>query len=133
MRAIINGMALFVRSIPNVKMEANNSIVLSDDQESTQAMCRILMRHLGVARTLPPERLPCRVPLMFYGGQMCAHPYAIPGSFDHVKQVDDVGMVVIPYGIDDEGNQIVDPPVIQAPIISAPPVDWTFNSESYVD
>jgi len=31
------------------------------------------------------------------------------------------GMVVIPCGIDDEGNQIVDPPVIQAPVMSPPP------------
>jgi len=61
-------------------------------------MRRMLIRHLGVARTLPPERLPHRAPLMFYGGQMYTHPCAIPGSFDHVKKVDDVGMVVIPYG-----------------------------------
>jgi len=102
-------------------MEANNSIVLSDDQESTQAMCRILMRHLGFARTLPPERLPYRVPLMFYGGQMYAHPYAVPGSFDYAKKVNGAGVVVIPYGNDDDGNQLVNPPVMQAPGISAPP------------
>jgi len=102
-------------------MEANNSIVLSDDQESTQAMCHILMRHLAFAHTLPSERLPYRVPLMFYGGQMHVHPFHVPGSFDYVKKVDDAGVVVIPYGNDDEGNQIVDPPVLQPPAISAPP------------
>jgi len=119
-RAVINGMTLFVRTIPNVKMEARNSIALSDNQELTQAMCQIVMRHLAFARTLPPERLPYRIPLMFYGGQMHAHPYHVPGSFDYVKKVDDAGVVVIPYGNDVDGNQLVDPPVIQTPDINAP-------------
>ena len=83
-------------------------------------MCRMLMRHLAFAHALPLERLPHRVPLMFYGGQMHAHPFHVPGSFDYVKKVDDAGVVVIPYGNDDEGNQIVDPPVIQAPAIPVP-------------
>jgi len=52
LRMIINGMPLIVRTRPNERMTADNSIVLNDDQESTQAMCRILMRHLAVARTL---------------------------------------------------------------------------------
>jgi len=54
-RAVINGMTLFVLSVPNTKMEAKSSTLLNDDQESTQAMCRILGRHLAFARTLPPE------------------------------------------------------------------------------
>jgi len=119
-RAVINGMTLFVRSVPNVKMKAGNSTLLSDNQESTQAMCRIIGRHLAFARTLPPERLPYRVPLLFYGGQMHAHPYHVPGSFNYVKKVDDAGVVVIPYGNGDDGNQLVDPPVIQTPAIPAP-------------
>jgi len=119
-RTVINGMTLFARSVPNVKMEARNSTVLSDNPESTQAMCIMLMRHLAFARTLPPERLPYRVPLLFYGGQIHAHPYHIPGSFDYVKKVDDAGVVVIPYGDDDDGNQLVDPPRIQTPDVPTP-------------
>jgi len=121
MRMIVNGMPLFARTRPNVRMEANASIVLNDDQESTQAMCRMLMRHLAVARALPPEQLPCKVPLVFYGRQMHAHPCAMPGSFDHVKKVDNAGMILIPCGIDDDGNQLDDPPEMQAPEMSVPP------------
>jgi len=51
---------------------------------------------------------------------MHVHPYHIPGSFDYVKKVDNAGVVVIPYGNDDDGNQLVDPPVIQAPAMPVP-------------
>jgi len=51
---------------------------------------------------------------------MLAHPHHVPGLFDCVKKVDDANAVVIPYGTDDNGNQIVDPPVTQTPAI--PPV-----------
>jgi len=98
-------------------MEAKNSTLLNDNQESTQAMYRKLGRHLAFARTLPPERLPHRVPLLFYGGQMHAHPHHVQGLFDFVKKVDDAGVVVIPCGDDDDGNQLVDPPVMQTPAI----------------
>jgi len=78
-------------------------------------MCRMLMRHLAVAQMLPPEQLPVRVPLVFFGRQMITHPCAMPGSFDHVKKVDNAGMTLIPCGIDGYGNQTVDPPALQAP------------------
>ena len=116
-QAIIDNMPLFVLTAPNTKMEADSSTLLGDNPESTQAMCRMLGRHLALANTLPPERLPLRVPLMFFGVPMHAHPYAMPGSFDYVKKVDDAGVVVIPYGNDDNGNPIIDPPVIQAPAV----------------
>ena len=120
MRAIVSGMTLIVRSVPNVKMEARNSCLLNDNQESTQAMCHTIGRHLAFARTLPPEQPPCRVPLLFFSEQMHAHPHHAPGSFNCVKKVDDAGAVVIPCGEDDDGNQIVDPPVTQAPAVPVP-------------
>jgi len=120
MRAIVNGMTLIVRSVPNVKMEARNSHVLNDNQESTQAMCHMIGRHLAFARTLPPEQPPHRAPLLFFGEQMHAHPHHVPGSFSHVKKVDNASAVVIPCGEDDDGNQIVDPPVMQAPAVPVP-------------
>jgi len=52
------------------------------------------------------------MPLLFYGERMHTHPYVVPGSFDYVKKVDDVNVVVIPCGTDDKGTQLVDPPVI---------------------
>jgi len=80
----------------------------------------MLGRHLAFANTLPPDRLPLRAPLLFYGGQMHAHPCHIPGLFEHVKKVDDAGVVVIPCGNNDYGNPIVDPPVIQTPTVPLP-------------
>jgi len=96
---------------------AKNATVLEDDVASTQKMCRTLGRHLAFANTLPPDRLPLRVPLLFCGERMHAHPYHVPGSFHYVKKVDDVKAVVIPCRTDDNGNQIVDPPVTQTPAI----------------
>jgi len=96
-RAIIDGMPLFVLTVPNTRMDAGGATLLGDNMESTQAMCRILGRHLAFANTLPPNRLPLRAPLMFYCVPMHTHPYAIPGSFDYVKKVNDAGVVVIPY------------------------------------
>jgi len=43
---------------------------------------------------------------------MHTHPHATVGSFDYVKEVDDANVIVIPYGVDERGAQIVDPPVI---------------------
>jgi len=62
---------------------------------------------------------------------MHTHPCAIPGSFDHVKKVDNAGMILIPCGIDDDGNQLDDPPEIQAPPdIPVPPLAPTTASGS---
>jgi len=46
---------------------------------------------------------------------MHTHPHVIVGSFDYVKKVDEANVVVIPYGVDDRGTQIVEPPVIVMP------------------
>ena len=114
-------MPLFVLTVPGTKMLPKNVTMLEDHVASTQQMCRILGRHLAFANTLPPDRFPLRVPLLFCGERMHAHPYVIPGSFDYVKKVDDADVVVIPYGIDDKGAQLVDPPVIQSPAILPAP------------
>ena len=89
--------------------------MLRDNAESTQQMCRILGRHLAFANTLPPNRLPLRVSLLFYGERMHTHPHGIVGSFDYVKKVNEANAIVIPYGVDDRGIQIVEPPVIVLP------------------
>jgi len=120
-RLIIDGMTLFVLTVPGTKMTSKNATMLEDHVASTQQMCRILGRHLACANTLPPDRLPLRVPLLFYGKRMHTHPHVIVGSFDYVKKVDDANVVVILYGVDDRGAQIVDPPVIQTPTILPAP------------
>jgi len=48
---------------------------------------------------------------------MQTHPCVVTGSFDYVKKVDDANAVVIPYGHDANGVPIVDPAVIQPPVI----------------
>jgi len=109
-------MLLFVHTVPGKKMTSKNATMLEDHVASTQQMCRILGRHLAFANTLPPDRLPFRVPLLFYGERMHAHLHVIVGSFDYVKKVDDANVVVIPYRVDEHGTQIVDPPVIVLPV-----------------
>jgi len=116
-RTIIDAMSLlvFVHTTPGTRMTSRNSTMLGDHVESTQQMCRTLGRHLAFANTLPPDRLPLRVPLLFYSERMHTHPHAIVGSFDYVKKVNEAIVVVIQYGVDEEGAQIVDPPVIVLP------------------
>jgi len=116
-RAIINGMPLFVLKVPNTQMTPGNVTMLEDYVGSSQEVCRILSRHLAHANTLPPDQLPLKVPLLFYAERMQTHPYVVMGSFDYAKKVDDTNMVVIPYGHDANGVPIVDPAVIQTPVI----------------
>jgi len=54
-QVIVNGMPLFVLTVPGARMEAKNTALLEDALESTQAMCRTLGRHLAFANTLPPD------------------------------------------------------------------------------
>ena len=116
-RAIINGMSLFVLTNPNTRVTADNVTMLEDCVESTQEMGRILIRHLTHAETLTPDRLPLEVPILLYAERMHTHPCAVTGSFEHVKKVDDAGAVEIPYGFDDRGAQLVDPTVMHPPVI----------------
>jgi len=109
-------------------MVAKNATVLEDDVASTQKMCRTLGCHLAFANTLPPDWLPLRVTLLFCGERMHVHPCHTPGSFDCVKKVDDVNAVVISCGTDDNGNQIVDPPVMQTPAVPSVPAAMPGNT-----
>ena len=65
-RAIINGMSIFVLKVPNTQMTPGNVTMLEDYVASSQEVCRILIRHLTHANTLPPDQLPVEVPLLFY-------------------------------------------------------------------
>jgi len=114
-RMIIDGMTIFVHTTPGTRMTSRNSTMLRDNAESTQQMCRILGRHLAFANALSRDRLPLRVPLQFYSGRMHTHPHGIIGSFDFVQKVNETNAVVIPYGMDDRGIQIVEPPAIVMP------------------
>jgi len=116
-RVIIDGMPLFVLTVPGANMVAKNATMLEDNVASTQKMCRMLGRHLAFANTLPPDRLPLRAPLLFCSECMLTHPFHAPGSFDYVKKVNDANAVVTPCGTDDNGNQIVDQPETQTPTV----------------
>jgi len=91
--------------------------MLEDYGGSSQEVCRILSRHLAYTNMLPPDQLPWRVPLLLYAERMQTHLYVVMGSFDYVKKVNEANVVVIPYGNDANGVPIVDPAVIQAPVI----------------
>jgi len=114
-------MPLFMLTVSGATVVEKNATMLEDNVASTQKKCRMLGRHLAFANTLPPDRVPLRVPLLFCGKRMLAHPCHTPGSFDYVKKVDGVNAVVIPCGTDDNGKQIVDPPAMQSPAILPAP------------
>ena len=54
---------------------------------------------------------------MFYGERMRVHQCGITGSFEYAKNINDANRVAIPYGLDDNRVQIVDPVVMQPPVI----------------
>jgi len=118
-------MPLFVLTVPGTNVVEKNATMLEDDVASIQKMCRILGCHLAFANTLLPDRLPLRAPRLFHGERMRTHPHHAPGSFDCVKKVNDANAVVIPYGTDDNGNRIVDPPVMQTPAMLTAPASAT--------
>jgi len=116
-RAIINGMSLFVLKAPNSRMMPGNVTMLEDHVASSQQVRRMLSRHLAHANTSPRDRLPLEAPLLFYAERMQTHPCVIVGSFNCVKKVNDANVVVIPHGHDANGAPIVDPAVTQTPVI----------------
>ena len=124
-RAIINGMDVFVLTAPNTRITSNNLTVLEDDVQSSEELCDTLIGHLLHAETLPPDRLPLEVPVVLYAQRMQTHPYAITGSFAHVKKVDNTNAIEIPFGRDNNGAPITDPVIVQPPalppILAAPP------------
>jgi len=122
-RAIINGMSVFVLTAPNTRVTSDNVTLLEDHVRSSKEMCCILIGHLMYTETLPPDQLPLQVPIVLYGERMQTHPYAITGSFAcHVKKVSDANVVVIPYRRNARGVQITDLVVIQPPALPPIPV-----------
>jgi len=119
-QAIINGMDVFALTALNAPIISDNLTMLEDDERSSEELCNILVGHLLYAETLPPNRLPWEVPIVLYAGQMQTHPYAITGSFGHVKKVDDTNTIASPYGRDHSGALITNPVVTQLPVL--PPI-----------
>jgi len=130
-RAIINGMDVYVLTAPNTPIIVDNLTMLDDDVRSSQALCDVLINHLLYAESLPLHLLPWEVPIVLYAGRMHTHPYAITGSFGHVKKICGTNTIVIPYGRDINGVPITDPVVIQPPVpppIPATPTGGTSSS-----
>ena len=75
------------------------------------------MEHLVCADTLAPEDLPLEVPLLFFGQRTHTHSHAVTGSFEYVREINDANAVVIPYGYDPDGVQIVDLVVVPPPVM----------------
>jgi len=91
--------------------------MLEDYVQSSKEICRLLVEHLVSAYTLAPKDLPLEVPLLFSGERMHTHLYAVTGLFEHVRKINDANAVVIPYGHDPNGVQIVNPVVVPPPVI----------------
>jgi len=56
-RAIINGVDVFVLTAPNARITEDNVTMLEDHERSSAEMCRTLVDHLLCAETLSPDRL----------------------------------------------------------------------------
>ena len=125
MRAIINGMDVFVLTAPNTQIASDNLTMLEDDVQSSEELCDMLVGHLLYAETLSPDQLPLEVPIILYAERMQTHPYAITGSFAYVKKVDDTNAIESPCGRNGRGAPITDPviaqPPVLPPILAAPP------------
>jgi len=59
-RTIINGMLLFVHTVPGTKMTSKNATMLEDHVASTQQMCCILGHHLAFANTVRCHQIDSR-------------------------------------------------------------------------
>jgi len=116
-RAIIDGMSLFMLSLPNATLMPGNLTVLEDHTQSSDEICRLLVQHLKYADTLAPEQLPLEVPLLPFSERMHTHQHAVTGSFECVKKVNGANVIEIPHGHDGNGVQIADP-------IVAPHFQW---------
>jgi len=121
-RAIMNGMDVYMLTAPNTPITSDNLTMLEDDVRSSEELCNILVRHLLYAETLPLHQLPWAVPIVLHAGWMQTHPYAITGSFGHVKKIYGTNTIVIPCGRDHSGAPITDPVVIQPPVLPPIPV-----------
>jgi len=121
-QTIVNGMSLFMLARPNTARTPGKFTMLEDYVQSSEEICRLLVRHLEYADTLAPEDLPLEVPPLFFGKRMHTHPYAVTGLFEYVRKINDANAVVIPYGHGPNGVQIVNPVVVQPPVIVPVPI-----------
>jgi len=96
-RAIIDGMSLFMLSLPNATLMPGNLTVLEDHTQSSDEICRLLVQHLKCADTLAPEQLPLEVPLLPFSERMHTHQHAVTGSFECVKKVNGANVIEIPH------------------------------------
>jgi len=106
---------------PNTAHMQGYFTMLEDYVQSSEEICRLLVEHLIYADTLAPEDLPLEVPLLFFGERMHKHPHAVTGLFEYARKINDANEVVIPYGHDPIGVQIVDPVVVPPPVIMPVP------------
>jgi len=113
-------MDVHVLTAPNAPIISDNLTMLDDDARSSQALCDVLINHLLYAESLPPHLLPWEVPIVLHAGRMHTHPYAITGSFGHVKKICGTNTIVIPCGRNINGVPITDPVVTQPPV--PPPI-----------
>jgi len=127
-RLIIDGMSFFMLSRPNTTLISANLTLLEDHVQSSEEICRLLAQHLEYANTLVPEQLPLEVPLLLFNKRMHPHQYAVVGSFEYVKKVNDANVIEIPYGHDGNGMLITNPVVVQPPASGTR--EWTTRSSS---
>jgi len=120
-RAIVDGMSHFMLSLPNMTLISGNLTLLEDHARSSEEICRLLVQHLEYEDTLAPDQLPLEVPLLLFSERMHTHQYAVMGSFEYVKKVNDANVIEIPYGHDGNGAQITNPIVIPPPVIAPVP------------
>jgi len=109
-----------VLTAPNMPITLDNLTGLEDDVRLSQLLRNAIVGHRMHAETLPPHPLPWEVPVVLHAGRMRTHPYAITGSFGHVKKMYGTNTIVIPHGRDINGVPITDPVVVQPPV--PPPI-----------
>jgi len=97
-----------------------NLALLRNDTQTTQDVCVRLAGYMNFALDLPDDKLPLDVPLVFCGQRIRQHPYGMRGLFAYLRKVAGDGAVVIPYGRESDGTQIVKP--AQVPVPAFPPI-----------
>jgi len=115
-RAIINGMDIFMLRGPGQAKMSANLAIMYDDVQTPHDACIQLAPYMNIALTLPDDELPLEVPLVFYSRRIHQHPHGMRGLFEYLQKDDDDGAVVIPYGCALDGTQIVKPSVRPMPV-----------------
>jgi len=123
-RTIVNAMPLFMLRAPTLVRTGANFVMLEEAVESTEETCTWLVGFINHADALPQDQLPLEVSLVFFGESVHVHQDGIVGSFEHVQQVNNAGAVLILYGRDVHGAQIIDlvaTPPLPLPVPPVPP------------